>query len=345
VSSVNEARAFCNCRAGKSSCMLRPMIVRVVALSAIEFEDETFRISEDLDLERMISSLRAVGQVQPVLLLERATSEPSKIVCGFRRLHGLRAHGKAGAAARILNAAEFTTLEVFLRAIWDNLAQRPFNPLEVARVLFTLRQKCGVEDQALIEQFLPMLGLSPHRNVLQSYLGLHQLHAELRRLVNEGHLTLASAERLSREAPDAQARAAPVWSSIRLTASLQRELLDLAEDLAAISGTTPSEILADPEILPITRDAGLSGYQKGQKIYELLYRRRNPRLSVARDAFLAEKSKLDLPGSVRLSPDPFFERPRLRVEFDVNSAQAFRETVAALDRACSAASLERLFQI
>jgi hypothetical protein len=66
---------------------------------------------------------------------------------------------------------------------------------------------------------------------------------------------------------------------------------------------------------------------------------------VARDAFLAEKSKLDLPGSVRLSPDPFFERPRLRVEFDVNSAQAFRETVAALDRACSAASLERLFQI
>ncbi len=83
VSSVNEARAFCNCRAGKSSCMLRPMIVREVALSAIEFEDETFRISEDLDLERMISSLRAVGQVHPVLLLERATSEPSEIVCGL----------------------------------------------------------------------------------------------------------------------------------------------------------------------------------------------------------------------------------------------------------------------
>jgi hypothetical protein len=162
------------------------MIVREVALSAIGFADETFRISEDLGLERMISSLRAVGQAHPVLLLQRATSEPSVIVCGFRRLHGLRALGQEGAFARILNAAEFTTLEVFLRAIWDNLAQRPFNPLEAARVLFTLRQKCGVKDQALIEQFLPMLGLSPHRNVLQSYLGLHQLHAELRRLVNEG---------------------------------------------------------------------------------------------------------------------------------------------------------------
>jgi ParB-like chromosome segregation protein Spo0J len=321
------------------------MIIREVPLSAIEFEDETFRISEDLGLERMIASLRAVGQVHPVLLLERAISEPSEIVCGFRRLHGLRALGKAGAFARILNAAEFTTLEVFLRAIWDNLAQRPLNPLESARVLFTLRQKCGVKDQALIEQFLPLLGLSPHRNVLQSYLGLHQLHAELRRLVKEGHLTLASAERLSREAPDAQARVAPVWSSIRLTASLQRELLDLAEDLAAISGATPSGVLADPEILSITRDAGLSGYQKGQKIHDLLYRRRNPRLSMARDAFLAEKSRLNLPGSVRLSPDPFFERPRLRVEFDVNSARAFRETVAALDLACRAPSLDRLFQI
>ncbi|MGA2260844.1 MAG: hypothetical protein ABSH28_05350 [Acidobacteriota bacterium] len=71
----------------------------------------------------------------------------------------------------------------------------------------------------------------------------------------------------------------------------------------------------------------------------------NPRLSMARDAFLAEKSKLDLPGSVRLSPDPFFERPRLRVEFDMNSARAFRKTVAALDCARGAASLDRLFQI
>jgi len=321
------------------------MIVREVPLSAIDFEDEIFRISEDLGLERMISSLQAVGQVQPVLLLERANSKPSKIVCGFRRLNGLRALGKAGASARIVNAAEFTMLEIFLRAIWDNLAQRPFNLLEVARVLFTLRQKCGVKDPALIEQFLPMFGLSPHRHVLQGYLGLHQLHAELRRLVIEGHLTLASAERLSREAPDAQARAAPIWSNIRLTASLQRELLDLVEDLSAISGTTPSEVLSDPEILAITREAGLSGYQKGQKIYDLLYRRRNPRLSVARDAFLAIKSELDLPGCVRLSPDPFFERPRLRVEFDVDSARAFREIVAALDRASGAAALDRLFQI
>lgn len=50
---------------------------------------------------------------------------------------------------------------------------------------------------------------------------------------------------------------------------------------------------------------------------------RNPRLSMAWEVFLAEKSKLDLPGSVRLSPDPFFERLRLRVEFDVNSAFRF----------------------
>jgi hypothetical protein len=48
---------------------------------------------------------------------------------------------------------------------------------------------------------------------------------------------------------------------------------------------------------------------------------------------------------VRLSPDAFFESPRLRVEFDVASAEAFRETVEALGRACRADSLDRLFRI
>jgi hypothetical protein len=48
---------------------------------------------------------------------------------------------------------------------------------------------------------------------------------------------------------------------------------------------------------------------------------------------------------VRLSADPFFESPRLRVEFDVVSAQAFRETVEALGGACRTTVLDRLFRI
>ncbi len=324
--------------------MLRAMDVREVPLSGIDFEDQTFRISEELDLDRMVASLRAVGQISPVLLLEE-DSRLLRIVCGFRRLHGLRSLSRPEAAARILRASEFSMAEVFAKAVWDNISHRRLGPLEVARVLTTLHSQCQVDEQTLIERFLPALGLSPHRNLLYSYLSLHQIHPDLRRLVSAGHLTPGTAERLARLPVDEQARVAPVLIGMRLTAAMQRELLDLLEDLAAISDSSPAKILADPQIGAIVADARFSAFQKGEKVYELLYGRRNPRLAAAREAFQSEKAQLSLPGSVRLAPDPFFEKPRLRVEFDVGSAQAFRETVEGLQRSCNSAALDRLFQI
>jgi hypothetical protein len=325
--------------------MLQAMIFREVPLAAIDFEDETFRISEDLELAEMSSSLHAVGLINPVVLLEGMIPSRFKIVCGFRRLHGLRNLGVAAAAAKILPSTEFTPVGLFLMAVWDNLSHRRFSPLEAARVLSTFKHTCGIENTALVEFYLPLLGLSPHKNVLQSFLHLHRLHPELRRLLNAGQLTPASAERLAQTAPEIQAGAAPLLGRIRLSASLQREVLDLAEDLAAIIRTTLAAVLSQPEISAIADDAVLSPFQKGERIYSFLYCRRNPRISHAREKFNAEKAALDLPGTVRLSADPFFESPRLRVEFDVSSAQAFRETVEALERSGRKASLDRLFEV
>jgi hypothetical protein len=321
------------------------MMLHEVPLTAIDFEDEAYRITEDLDLARMSASLQAVGQVHPVLLIAGAAPSRHKIVCGFRRLHGLLCLGRPEATARLLEPADLSALEVFLKAIWDNLSHRQLSPLEVARVLSKLKHQCGVEDEVLVTHFLPLLGLSPHGNVLHSYLCLHGLHPDLRRLLVAGQLTLSSAERLAQAGHEVQAGVAPVLAAVRLSASLQREVLELAEDLAAISGGTLVDVLNEAQILDIARDARLSAFQKGEKIHDCLYRRRNPRLSKARETFLAEKNRLGLPGTVRLLPDAFFESPRLRVEFDVASAEAFREMVEALGRACRADSLDRLFRI
>ena len=196
-----------------------------------------------------------------------------------------------------------------------------------------------------MRNFLPLFGLSPHRNVLRSYCRLHLLHPELRRLLKEGHLTPASAEHLAQTTPEVQAGVVPVWGKLHLSASRQREVLDLGEDLAALSGTTLAGVLTDPEILAIAEDARLSPPQRGEKIHAVLYRRRNPRLSKAKETFLAGEAALELPGTIRLSPDPYFETPRLRVEFEAVSAPAFREAVAALEHAGRTAALDRLFEI
>jgi hypothetical protein len=92
-------------------------------------------------------------------------------------------------------------------------------------------------------------------------------------------------------------------------------------------------------------DSRLSPFQKGEKLHQVLCRLRNPRLSRAAERFLAEKKLLGLPGSIQITPDPFFETPGLRVEFNASSADRFRDLTAALQRASQMAALDEMFDV
>jgi ParB-like chromosome segregation protein Spo0J len=315
-----------------------------VPLEKINFDDESYRISEDLDPAPLQESLREVGQLNPVILLDNAGST-GIIVSGFRRLRALKRMRAGRCLARFLPRDRRHPLAAFRIALWDNLAHRQLDPLEKARVLFTLKHTCGVGQGDLVESYLRPLGLAPHKNILRSYLGLHVLAPDLKRFLAEGRITVASAERLAGLSREAQAALAVVFDAARFSASLQRQFLDLIEDLAAIRDCAAAEVAREPEIVPVLNDAGLSPYQRGESIFGILYRCRNPRLSEAHARFLAGKSKLDLPGSVRVTPDPFFEKPRIRVEFEAPSAESFREITCALDRAARTTDLAGLFQV
>jgi len=324
--------------------ILSLMNIYRVPLGEIDFGDERFRISEELNLPGMQDSLREIGQLNPVLLLGR--EQPGwVIVCGFRRLHALRRIGASHALACTRAAVDLGPLEAFRSALWDNIAHRQLEALEKARCLWTLKDAYGVPQDVLVQEYLPPLGLASHPNVLHSYLSLYMLNPQLRVLFKSGKLTLSSAQCLAGMKPASQERIAPVLARLHLSASLQREVLELAEELAAISGTDPGEVLGDEGITAVVDEPRLSPSQKGERVREILRCRRNPRLSRAKDLFLAERKKLGLPGAVHITPDPFFETPRLRVEFEATSVGGFRELAAALQQASQSPVLDGLFRM
>jgi hypothetical protein len=142
-----------------------------------------------------------------------------------------------------------------------------------------------------------------------------------------------------------QALIASLMDRIQLSASLQKKFLNLLSDLAVIMNAPHGEILTDSEVVAITNDPRLSPFQRGEKVYEILYRRRYPRVCQARDVFVENKKSLGLPGSIRINVDPFFESQELRVEFNASSAKHFRELTAELYEASQTPALDRLFRI
>jgi hypothetical protein len=320
------------------------MNVLDVRLEGIDFADETYRISEELTCAALQDSLREIGQLNPVVLMEKSES-PALIVCGFRRLSALRRMGRSHCLARFLPQDAGGPLAAFRIGLWDNLAHRQLNSLEKARVVHTLKHTCAVDHEVLVATYLPLLGLEAHKKVLISYLRLHQLSPMLKSFLGEGRLTIASAEHLAALNRSGQDAWTPVFDRSRFSASLQRRLLDLVDDLAAIGECGVETVVGSSEIAEALNDSNATPFQRGEAVMKILHRRRNPHLSEAEECFRIERSRLSLPGTVKLTPDPFFERPRIRVEFEVPSAESFRETADALQRAAGESALEAIFRV
>jgi hypothetical protein len=253
--------------------------------------------------------------------------------------------GAPHAHAHIVSDLECSPAQAYRIALLDNLSHRALNALEKARVVHGLKRTCAIADDILVKTYLPMLGIEPNKRVLRQYLSIMDLHHELRILHNDGILTLASIERMALMPREIQDDLCRIFKNARLSSSLQRKFFDLVEDLAAMAGVELKEILNRPELRVALETKGLSQFQKGEKIFELLYKWRNPRLAQVEEKFSANKKRLGLPGSVRLSHDPFFESRQLTVEFTVSTAQQFREVADELQRTAKQPALDELMRM
>jgi hypothetical protein len=249
------------------------------------------------------------------------------------------------ALARIEPASR-SSLELCSLALADNLSHRTLTPLECAKALSILHDLCGLSETVLVEQYLPLLGLPAHVNMLRSYLKLNCLVLGLRDKFRLGWLTLASVERLTVMPEAVQYQFSEFFAQARFSASLQKQVLELLEELGALAGGGINEVLALPELVAVLHDEALSQYQRGGKVHEVLYRRRHPRISRAYDEFNDKRQRLALPGTVQLAPDPFFEKGRIKVNFEFSSAEEFQAVASVIASAAEKkAVLDSLFDV
>ena len=323
--------------------MLQIMTMKQIPLEAISCTNYTFRISEELDSAPLADSIREVGLVNPLILFN--LGDCCAIVCGFRRVNALKRLGRIEAAARVLPSDTFDPPRAFLMALWENIAHRSLTPLEKARALSGLKEVCRFPEERLVREYLPVLGLAPDEHVLRCHLRLNDLHPDLRRCVADGRLTQSSVEVLSEMPQSTQENFAAVMGRLRWSAAMQKKALRVLGELSAASGEAFDAPLCHRQVAAVLNDPGLSPFQKGEKEFDLLYRLESPRLSEAEARFAANRLELELPGSVRLIPHPYFEEEGLQVEFHASGIEHLRHLTKALQDAAQTAEMERLFDL
>ncbi len=292
-------------------------------LTEIDFADRSFPFSFGEIPPKLQASIKHVGILQPPLLLE---SEAGYIiVCGRQRLEAFRRSSPPTQELDILAAAGACRKELFLRALWENLAQREFNPVEIADIHAAAGELFSREE--LLSEIQPALKIPKKERFYRRYQALAGFSKDLRKLVAAGVIDPESVDLLREwHEPEYQALIELIRET-GLRRNKLREVIGRLDDLARRDGVSPCLPLAAAVTAAKDDEGRIVIAELRHQLKVKLY----PHLTAAQSDFAEKLAKLSLPPALILDPPPDFEGGEYRLSFSFSDSRKFQLCCRALN--------------
>jgi ParB family transcriptional regulator, chromosome partitioning protein len=302
--------------------------IEKVPLREIDLSDETCSINFMPDIQRLRSSLLNVGLIQPLLLRRCRTG--CQIVCGFRRLSLLREIGESAVDSIVFSEEEMEPREAFDFCLHENTTTRGFNTVEIGMALDRLVHLFGTDPAVVIKTYLPLLSLETNEKILNTYLSLARMEDEIKEYVVREQVSRTNIRILAKFAPGDRVATAAVLRRVKLGENRLRELLTLLEEISRRDRRTVKEIIDGSQIGAVLGQEELTPLQRAERLKKVLIDIRYPKLKALEDSFEERRKGLHLGSTVRLEHPPHFEGKGLKLGFQFERSDQFREILSSL---------------
>ncbi len=302
--------------------------IQNIPLEEIDLSDQTFSVNYLPDLQRLRSSIEKIGLIQPVLLKKKRSGY--QIISGFRRISVMKALGKLEIESRLVEEKEADEFQLFSLSVNENLTTRGFNTVEKAIILDKLVHQFHIGFPVVIDSFLPLLDLQPNEKILNTYLSLARMEDEIKQYVLREEVSRFNIRKLSAFSPDDRKAFLFLAFPLKLGENRLREILTLLEEISRRNQWTVSDICGRPEIQAVLSQEELTPSQKTDHVKKALMNFRYPKMHRLEEEFAKKKKELDLPSTVRLQHDPFFEKKGVKIEFQFENMKDYRSIIASL---------------
>jgi ParB-like chromosome segregation protein Spo0J len=300
---------------------------KTVPVKAISVEDRTFVITTEKNNALLQKSIEKIGLLYAPYIYFDNHAQYYRIVCGLRRINACICAGWNEITARVIDTC-CEEKELFLLSFYDNLSHRMLNPVEQARTALRLLDYFAAD--AVISEYLPLLGLAPTEKTLNHLLNVARLEPDIQEAVVRGSMCETVAARLASLQEEERKALFGLFSQVHASASKQEEIVSSCLDISLRDETTCSKIVRGRDIQQILAADKHSLSQKGDRVRALLRRRRFPRMCEYEERFLQQRGKLRLPKGVQLLPPPSFEGGRFRVEIEFDSVTDLQDKAGAV---------------
>jgi ParB-like chromosome segregation protein Spo0J len=288
--------------------------------------DRSFCLSWVLADQMLTESIAAYGLINPPLLFGN-TPDPYKIVCGFKRIISCKKLGWKAVPATIVEGQP-DALQCLYISFWDNLPHRQFNLVEKA--LIVRKFSAYLDEKQLLSKILPRLQLHAHHRELKRYLRIEELPNEAKEALARKALTVEAALLLLEFDAQSQVPLLHFILGLRLSASRQRELMELIFEICRRESMNPLEIISQEAVAGINNREELSQPQKSFLICQWLRKKRYPRMSEAESSFAAWLRGLHLESNISIQPPPYFEGKARSIRFTVASYEEMGKVLETL---------------
>jgi hypothetical protein len=122
------------------------------------------------------------------------------------------------------------------------------------------------------------------------------------------------------------------------------ELLTLIREIAARDGTTVEEILNRYQLLTIVADPAVAAPEKVAALRQTLRSVRLPHLTERQRQLTGLIDSLQLPNTARLIADPYFEDPKLKLEYQFSAPEEINALIGKLQEAFEKQQWQKIFE-
>ncbi|MEO0250457.1 MAG: ParB N-terminal domain-containing protein [candidate division WOR-3 bacterium] len=293
-----------------SSVSIGELPVQAIALDAIREEPGPYCMSFGFDLGSLIHSIERVGLIHPPLL--RAEQGKMEIVTGYRRLMAVKAMNRTTVICRIVTNDVISAIDCLLLNLYDNLATRRLNDVEKGMVLSRL--SVWLPEDAIIAQYLPLLGLRPDPRTLRFLLEIdREAGEEVKRFVAEEGVAWRVLKTLSELETPSRVSLLEAISKLRFNINQQLQFIDYIIDISRIENIPIPSVLSQIGLGSALSDKA-NRPQLAKAVLSRLRGRRYPTIVDAEKRFQGAITELNLPEGVRILPPPYFEGEHYRLE-------------------------------
>jgi ParB family chromosome partitioning protein len=309
-----------------------------LALNKIFLKDERFRISYYFDLDKLTTSIKEVGLLNPPLVTLR--ERRYILVSGWKRVTACLSLSLSPIPVLVVQGK--SELEAFLQAFYENLAIREFTLLEKAEIIARLK-KFGEDEKRIVRHYLPLLDIPPTLSHLDSHLAFSRFEPGLKKFIYKKNLSFSLVKLFSEFSISERKGFRPLVSPLS-----QNKMTELLESLMEISKRDElpvRKILGSKEVKEILDSRRLFPLQKADKVRLVLRKKRYPNLSSWEESFDALRKEMRWPREITLSPTPYFEEKKLSVAFNFENQEEFNARLFKLGELASKKEFSEFFKL